>query len=85
MNNTIDSSNDEINKEDLEQKDIKPKDIEPKNENSEKVEEIKKPTIPKKPVSRVPSFPNPNNFSKWGFNNNFNSKQRPGRAASRWR
>lgn len=80
MNNTIDSSNDEINQKGLEQKDI-----EPEVENSQKAEEIKKPTIPKKPVSRVQSFPNPNHFSKWGFNNNFNSKQRPGRAASRWR
>lgn len=57
-----------------------------KDETTQEVEavEIHKPTIPVQKVSRVPSFPNANQFWK-GWFNNFNNKQRPGRAAARWR
>lgn len=59
-----------------------PTDIAQKNEV---IKEKEKPTpiaIPNK-VSRVPNFPNANMFGRW--NNNTNNRQRPGRAASRWR
>lgn len=54
---------------------------------AEKKEEVVKPTppIPQK-ISKVPAFVHQNQFGKWGgFNNFSNNKQRPGRAASRWR
>lgn len=59
---------------------------EKKDETTQEVEvvETPKPTIPLQKVSRVPSFPNPNQFGK-GWFNNFNNKQRPGRAAARGR
>ena len=51
----------------------------------EQVEEIQKPTIPVQKTLKVPNFPNGNHFGKWAPNFNMNNKQRPGRAASRWR
>ncbi len=53
----------------------------------EKKEEVIKtnPSIPQK-ISKTPAFVHQNQFGKWGgFNNFSNNKQRPGRAASRWR
>ncbi len=55
--------------------------------SEEKKEEASKPAppIPQK-VSKIPAFVQQNHFGKWGgFNNFSNNKQRPGRAASRWR
>ena len=48
------------------------------------VQELQKPAIPVQKVSRTPSFPNAHQFGKGSFNN-FNNKQRPGRAAARGR
>ncbi len=54
--------------------------------NEEVVEkELHKPSIPPEKSHHAPSFPNPNHFWKWVWNFNMNNKQRPGRAASRWR
>jgi len=59
--------------------------------NDELVEEIKetlelpKPIIPVQKVSKIPNFPNGNHFWKWVWGFNMNQKQRPWRAASRWR
>lgn len=65
-----------------ENKDLKEETLE------EKEVEVKEVKIPKNP----PAFVKPNSFKnnqtnfRWGWNNNFtNNKQRPGRAASRWR
>lgn len=57
-----------------------------KDETTQEMEtvEVSKPTIPAQKISRVPSFPNAHQFGKGSFNN-FNNKQRPGRAAARGR
>ncbi len=58
-----------------------------KEEWTEEVEvaETHKPTIPVQKVSKVPHFPNAHQFGKGWLNNNFSNKQRPWRAAARWR
>lgn len=59
--------------------------IENSNEIKEEAKDIHKaPAIATK-KSKIPSFPQNNQVTKWGWFNNFNNKQRPGRAASRWR
>lgn len=42
-------------------------------------------TIPPIQQPRTPAFLNANSFGKWKPLNNFNNRQRPGRAASRGR
>ena len=42
-------------------------------------------TIPPTQQPRTPAFLNANSFGKWKPLNNFNNRQRPGRAASRGR
>lgn len=42
-------------------------------------------TIPPIQHSKAPAFLNSNSFGKWKPLNNFNNRQRPGRAASRGR
>lgn len=47
---------------------------------------VEKPkTIPPIQHSKAPAFLNANSFGKWKPLNNFNNRQRPGRAASRGR
>lgn len=55
-------------------------------ENTEEVVEKPKPvTLPNIQLSRAQIFHNPNNFGKWRQANNVNNRQRPWRAAWRWR
>ncbi len=49
-------------------------------ENTEK----QKPVIPVQKISKAPNFAHQNQFAR-GWFNNMNQKQRPWRAASRWR
>jgi hypothetical protein len=62
-------------------------DADTNEEEDEKTSDIEKNPVPQIPtkVNKIPSFPNQNRFGKGAFNNGFNNRQRPGRAASRGR
>ena len=54
------------------------------NESSQEKTEVKPEIITAK-YTRPPAFQKWNSFWKWNFQNTNNNRQRPGRAAWRWR